>query len=647
MDKAPSSRQQATVRWSALLFVLAAVMLVASVVLPAAESESVLQLLRDEERLIEPLRLLAGQLVSGLAEESGELHRYGINGDSVALLRYRNAAIRDDENVLAMRRIASGLDDGVAGDATAIGGLLRRWRSLTPDDPSPLLPAANLPKVTGARESVRDSLVVATTRLELRLAAWSADKRAAVKAHERRGIVINAVLVLIALVALLAVFQLTRRERRRAQRESALRVAAEGLARAYSVPDVARHVAEGVVTLVRSANVIVAHVDDERSELRLAAAAGAPPSVMLPRQTDNSYHGSVIETVIGNAKPIVVAAAVIAGENGIGRAMIIPLGTRETPVGAVIALESAKHRFDRHDLAWAEIFGHLASLSYEKVRLLEQARSGRERLQRLMDSRGRLIRGFSHDVKNPLGAADGYAALLQDGIYGAVSDEQRASIARVRDAIHRALSLIDDLHELARAETGHLGIRMEITGLGALVSACADEFRAAAAVKHLEFTCDADAELPDVETDPSRVRQIVGNLLSNAIKYTATGSITLRARSYAGDHPADASHVFVEVEDTGPGIPVEKHEIIFEEFARLAGGSHSGAGLGLAISKHVADALGCRLELRSDVGRGSTFALCIPVRAQIAGPSRTDAAGSAEPSTHARSTSEATEVRSA
>lgn len=617
-------------------------MLVASVVFPAGESERVLGLLRDEERQIEPLRLLAGQLISGVADEGAEAQRYSISGQPGALDRYRKAAVRDDANVIAIRRIASELDDGVATDASSLAGLLQRWRALTPGGARPS--GTSFAAVTGTREAIRDSIVDAATTLESRLAEWSARNRAAVVAHERRGVVINAFLVLVALAALLAVFQVARRELRGARRESALRFTAEALARAYSVPDVARRVVDGVMEVVQPADAIVLHVADKSGDLRLAASARAESSLALLGYLDKPYHGSLVENAVGKAAPNIVE--VIVGEDGRGRAMIIPLGTPDAPIGSVIALESREHPFGRDDAAWAAIFAQLASLAYEKVRLLEEARAGRARLQRLMDSRGRLFRGFSHDVKNPLGAADGYAALLYDGIYGAVTDEQRASIAHVRDAVHRALSLIDDLHELARAETGHLGIRAEPTDLGALMSQCADEFRAATEAKHLTLLLDVDTELPEVDTDPSRVRQIVGNLLSNAIKYTATGTVTLRVRADGANRPADASHVFVEVEDTGPGIPADKYDLIFEEFARLHGGNHPGAGLGLAISRHVADALGCRLELRSELGKGSTFTVCVPIRAGFPAGSGTEAAANAERHRGARVSSETNEVRS-
>jgi signal transduction histidine kinase len=120
-----------------------------------------------------------------------------------------------------------------------------------------------------------------------------------------------------------------------------------------------------------------------------------------------------------------------------------------------------------------------------------------------------------------------------------------------------------------------------------------------------------------VETDGGRVRQIVGNLLSNAIKYTRTGAITVRVRRY----PAVVIRktrpwIDIEVTDTGDGIPADKHEQIFEEFSRLDSSGRPGAGLGLAISKRLAEALGGQILVSSEVGCGSTFTLRVPAAPQ-------------------------------
>jgi len=470
---------------------------------------------------------------------------------------------------------------------------------------------------------MRDSIALSIARLESDLADRSAERRVAVSVHEQRGVVINAAQVLIALAALVALFEVLLRERRRARREEALRCAAESLARAFDTTNVAQQVANGTMDLLSAASVFVVHIDKDANATRVTVAGATGAAVDADRVMVTRYAESEVDRAVRDGEPSMVAAAALADARPTKqRAIVIPLGTPTLPLGLVIAFESSRARFHRRDMPWAGIFGHLATFAYEKVRLLDEARAGQARLQSVMESRGRLMRGFSHDVKNPLGAADGYAALLQDGIYGAVTGEQGVSITRIRQAIQRALSLIEDLHELARAETGHLDVHRERVGIAELVLLTADEYRAAAAAKHLELVVEVASELPRVETDPSRVRQIIGNLLSNAIKYTDAGVVTLRARSDATDGPAEAQHLFIEVQDTGPGIPLDKQSFIFDEFARLADGKHAGAGVGLAISKHVADALGCRLEVTSAVGNGATFALCIPVHGDVPGSVR-------------------------
>lgn len=598
-------------------------MLVGSVVLPAGESQRVLALVDEDERVLEPLRLLSSRLGSGIAAEAADLQGFRMSGDSTAFARYLSTRSRDDASTASIHELSMRAGGEIATEAESLRRLVMRWRLVAGIDFRTYPAVATHSASLSAREAVRDSITLSIARLESDLAARSVQRRAAVSVHEQRGVVINAVQVLIALGTLVALFEVLRRERRRARREHALRRAAESLARAFDTTNVAQHVANGAMDLLSAASVFVVHVGKGANATRLTVAAATGSAVDDDRATVTRYAESEVDRAVRDGEPSLVAAASIADARPPKqRAIVIPLGTPNLPLGLVIAFESSRARFYRRDIPWAGIFGHLTTFAYEKVRLLDEARAGQARLQSVMESRGRLMRGFSHDVKNPLGAADGYAALLQDGIYGAVTNEQGVSIARIRQAIQRALSLIEDLHELARAETGHLDVHRERVGIAELVLLTADEYRATAAAKHLGFIVDIASELPRVETDASRVRQIIGNLLSNAIKYTDTGVITLRARSDATDHSTEPRHLFIEVQDTGPGIPLDKQSFIFDEFARLADGKHAGAGVGLAISKHVADALGCRLEVTSAVGKGATFALCIPVYGDVPGSVR-------------------------
>jgi signal transduction histidine kinase len=231
------------------------------------------------------------------------------------------------------------------------------------------------------------------------------------------------------------------------------------------------------------------------------------------------------------------------------------------------------------------------------------------------------MRGFSHDVKNPIGAADGFAELLAMGLYGDLNEAQRASVERMRRSIRTALALIEDLHELARAETGMVKLAHEPVDLAELARGLGEEYQAAAAASGLTLSVKTDREEMVVETDRARVRQIAANLLSNAIKYTDSGSVEVRVVSggaapaaLPGTAPGDPPDLWarIEIADTGVGIAPDKQEFIFEEFSRLGGDAHSGAGLGLAISKLLAQALDGRLTVRSEPGRGSTFTLWLP-----------------------------------
>jgi signal transduction histidine kinase len=242
-----------------------------------------------------------------------------------------------------------------------------------------------------------------------------------------------------------------------------------------------------------------------------------------------------------------------------------------------------------------------------------EAERRREELERVSQSRTRLMRGFSHDLKNPLGAADGYAALLEEGIGGELSEQQRGSVQRIRRSIKTSLRLIGDLLELARAEAGQLQIHRVATDVGAAVCEVAEDFRAQATAAEIRFDCRARTGLM-ADTDPTRVRQILANVLSNAVKYAPNSTVTVDAarRPEGGPHPGP--WVTATVADSGPGIPPEKQESIFREFTRLDPTAQPGAGVGLAISRRIARLLGGDLTVESEVGRGSTFTLWMPGR---------------------------------
>ena len=242
--------------------------------------------------------------------------------------------------------------------------------------------------------------------------------------------------------------------------------------------------------------------------------------------------------------------------------------------------------------------------------------------RQIVESHERLVRGFTHDIKNPLGAADGYLALLEMGIYGPVLAAQSESLGRARAAIRNALTLITQLLDIERAQSGQLAIHWALTDVDAISSDIVRGFRAAADAKRLrleQLPHRADDSVV-IESDPTLVRQILANLVSNAVKYTQPdGHVTVRAHATDGAALNRAGPwIGIEVADDGPGIPYAKQDMLFREFARFDAGAAEGSGIGLAISQRLAAMLGAVITFTSEPGVGSTFTLWLPVDPPIA-----------------------------
>jgi signal transduction histidine kinase len=229
-----------------------------------------------------------------------------------------------------------------------------------------------------------------------------------------------------------------------------------------------------------------------------------------------------------------------------------------------------------------------------------------------LEARIRNMRGFSHDVRNVLNAADGYAQLLQSDVKGALTERQAESLRRMRGLFRSALGLVTDLLDAERAENGELEINRVPTEIRALITECVADHQARAQLEGLGLHARPRRGPLWTSTDPARARQILDNLVSNALKYTDAGVVTLRAELRARRSNDRRRWVAISVSDTGRGIPEGSREAIFREFVRLEPGHVDGQGVGLAISRRLANLLGGDVTVESAIGGGSTFTLWLP-----------------------------------
>ena len=250
--------------------------------------------------------------------------------------------------------------------------------------------------------------------------------------------------------------------------------------------------------------------------------------------------------------------------------------------------------------------------------LAQAATSGLRSAELAMASKSALMRGVTHDLKNPLGAARGYADLLADGALGPLPEAQTKMISRLRSLLTATLDTVNDLVELSRADAGALPIDRREADLAGIARETLDDVRPSgdAAGLRLQFALHAPAagSIPFAITDPSRVRQVLGNLLSNAVKYTPRGGrVEMRVAAATDDELGRV--VTCEVCDTGAGIPEGLRERVFEEFYRVPAtvAVAPGTGVGLAIARRVARLLGGDLRVRATEGGGATFSLLLPM----------------------------------
>jgi signal transduction histidine kinase len=216
---------------------------------------------------------------------------------------------------------------------------------------------------------------------------------------------------------------------------------------------------------------------------------------------------------------------------------------------------------------------------------------------------------MSHELRTPLNAIDGYAELLEMGIRGDLTPEQREDIGRIRKSQRHLLGLINEVLNYTRVEGGTVTYDISHVSVPDALSACEALIAPQMAAKGLHFVVKPCDPAWTVRADPEKLRQVILNLLSNAIKFTNTGG---RVELECTHSKKEARIV---VRDTGRGIPADQVERIFEPFVQVDAGltrTQSGVGLGLAISRDLARGMGGELSATSEPGVGSVFTLVLP-----------------------------------
>jgi two-component system sensor histidine kinase BaeS len=224
-----------------------------------------------------------------------------------------------------------------------------------------------------------------------------------------------------------------------------------------------------------------------------------------------------------------------------------------------------------------------------------------QRLERDEDQRRTLLNDVSHELRTPLTVIAGNVEAMIDGVHTA--DE--AHLATILEETRVMERLIDDLRTVALSEAGTLQLHREPTDPDVLIDEVVRSFAGSAGTAGVSVTADIPSDLPIVDVDPVRIKEVLANLVANGVRHTPSGGTVVVRGEVMGDR------LGLRVADTGPGIDAELLPHVFDRFVKGAGSS--GSGLGLAIARHLAVAHGGDLEAESTGSGGTTFRVRLPL----------------------------------
>ncbi len=244
---------------------------------------------------------------------------------------------------------------------------------------------------------------------------------------------------------------------------------------------------------------------------------------------------------------------------------------------------------------------------------VKEAESAREAAEYANRVKSAFLASMSHELRTPLNAIINFTKFVAQGDLGPVNEEQEETLTQVVDSAKHLLSLINDVLDMSKIESDSMTLfKRDNVDIAEIVDAVVIVGKSLLEDKPVEIKQEISTDLPKLTADQQRLRQILLNIITNACKFTEAGSITVRAYT-------ENDEVVIAIRDTGVGIAPEEQAAVFEAFKQAkAGLQHGeGTGLGMPISKRLAELHGGRLWLESEVGQGSTFYVALPIQEKV------------------------------
>lgn len=308
------------------------------------------------------------------------------------------------------------------------------------------------------------------------------------------------------------------------------------------------------------------------------------------------------------------------GQEGVSSPLImaVPITFREETLGAICLCFTDRSRvLTPREIQFCQIVAFATAIALINAKKYEELQVEVRRRQIIADElanantlKSEYLANTSHELRTPIATIMGYGNLLVDGTCGQLDDEHQRAVERLMENARRLLELVDQILDYSKLEKGERGLYVNRKDVGTFLEELQQELSPLEEKKPYSVQYIASEGIPPVETDWGKLESILINLLSNAIKFTEKGEVKLTVVN-----GSSKKEVFFIVSDTGIGIPSDQIPLIFEKFRQVDGSTakrYQGTGLGLTISKNLVELLGGRLEVKSKLGKGSTFTVTIP-----------------------------------
>lgn len=285
------------------------------------------------------------------------------------------------------------------------------------------------------------------------------------------------------------------------------------------------------------------------------------------------------------------------------------------------------HRFSDEDIEIAQLLASQIAIALDNADLFKALEARAEELAQANRLKSQFLANVSHELRTPMNSILGFSDALLSGIYGTMNENQTGRVERILRNGRNLLALIDDLLDISKIDAGRMELKIDDVNLQDEIHAVTTALESQLQAKQLTLTAELPPDMPFVQADSLRLRQIITNLFSNAVKFTKEGSIKVfvevKTETKLNPKPEEnpvQEVVWVSVQDTGIGIKLEDQLIIFDEFRQADGSTtrqFGGTGLGLAITKKLIEMMGGRIWVDSEPGQGSTFTFVLPTARNV------------------------------